>query len=91
VQNLVSDIEGGTKTEGVKIRVPRIIFELKKNKVTVGWRKLHNEEFHNLYSSPIIIRMTNLRRMRWQVMQNECGRIGIHIGYWWESQKERDH
>jgi hypothetical protein len=30
-----------------------------------GWRKLHNEEFHNLYSSQIIIRMTKSRRKRW--------------------------
>jgi hypothetical protein len=30
-----------------------------------GWRKLHNEELHNLYSSPSIIRMTMSRRMRW--------------------------
>jgi hypothetical protein len=29
------------------------------------WRKLHNEELHNLYCSPSIIRMTKLRRMRW--------------------------
>jgi hypothetical protein len=29
------------------------------------WRKLHNEELHNLYSSPSIIRMIKLRRMRW--------------------------
>jgi hypothetical protein len=33
--------------------------------VTVGWRKLHNEELHNLYSSPSIIRMIKSRRMRW--------------------------
>jgi hypothetical protein len=33
--------------------------------VTGGWRKLHNEELHNLYSSPSIIRMINSRRMRW--------------------------
>jgi hypothetical protein len=31
--------------------------------VTGGWRKLHNEELHNLYSSPI--RMIKLRKMRW--------------------------
>jgi hypothetical protein len=33
--------------------------------VTGGWRKLHNEELHNLYSSPSIIRMIESRRMRW--------------------------
>jgi hypothetical protein len=30
-----------------------------------NWRKLHNEELHNLYSSPSIIRMIKLRRMSW--------------------------
>jgi hypothetical protein len=33
--------------------------------VTGGWRKLHNEELHNLYSSPSIIRIIEFRRMRW--------------------------
>jgi hypothetical protein len=33
--------------------------------VTGGWRKLHNEELHNLYSSPSIIRKMKSRRMRW--------------------------
>jgi hypothetical protein len=33
--------------------------------VTGGWRKLHNEELHNLYSSPSIIRIIKLRRIRW--------------------------
>jgi hypothetical protein len=33
--------------------------------VTGGWKKLHSEELHNLYSSPNIIRMIKSRRMRW--------------------------
>jgi hypothetical protein len=33
--------------------------------VTGGWRKVHNEELHNLYSSPSIIKMIKPRRMRW--------------------------
>jgi hypothetical protein len=37
----------------------------KKGGVTGGWRKLHNEELHNLYSSPSIIRIIKWRRMRW--------------------------
>jgi hypothetical protein len=39
-------------------------FICKRDEVT-GWRKLHNEELHNLYSSPSIIRMMKSRRMRW--------------------------
>jgi hypothetical protein len=38
-----------------------------RDEVTGGWRKLHNEELHNLYSSPNIIRMMKSRRMRWAV------------------------
>jgi hypothetical protein len=45
-------------------RVLRRIFEPKRDEVTRGWRKLHNEELHNLYSSPSIIRMIKSRRMR---------------------------
>jgi hypothetical protein len=33
--------------------------------VTGGWRELHNEELHNLYSPPSIVRMVKPRRMRW--------------------------
>jgi hypothetical protein len=38
-------------------RVLRKVFGPKRDEVTGGWRKLHNEELHNLYSSPDIIRM----------------------------------
>jgi hypothetical protein len=41
-------------------RVPRGIFSPKRNEVTGDWRKLHNVELHNLYSSPNIIRMINI-------------------------------
>jgi hypothetical protein len=46
-------------------RVVKRIFGLKRDGVTGGWRKLHNEELHNLYSSPSIIRIIKSRRMRW--------------------------
>jgi hypothetical protein len=45
-------------------RVLRSIFGLKRDKVTGGWRKVYNEELHNLYSLPNIIKMNKSRRMR---------------------------
>jgi hypothetical protein len=44
--------------------VLRRIFGPKKNEVTEGWRKLHNQELYNLYSSPSVSRMTKSRTMR---------------------------
>jgi hypothetical protein len=46
-------------------RVLRRIFGPKRDEVTGGWTKLHNEELHGLYSSPSIIRVIKARRMRW--------------------------
>jgi hypothetical protein len=46
-------------------RVLTSIFGPKRDEVTGEWRKLHNEELHNLYSSPNIIRQITSRRMRW--------------------------
>jgi hypothetical protein len=45
--------------------VLRRIFGPKRDGVTRWWRKLHNEELHNLYSSPNIIRIIKSRRIRW--------------------------
>jgi hypothetical protein len=46
-------------------RVLRRIFGPKRDGVTGSWRELHNEELHNLYPSPSIIRIIKSRRMRW--------------------------
>jgi hypothetical protein len=73
-------------------RVLRRIFGPKRDEVTGEWRKLHNEEHHNLYSSPDIIRQVKSRRMRWHVdlwhvweRREKCTR------FWWESLEERDY
>jgi hypothetical protein len=46
-------------------RVLRRVFRPKRDGVTGGWRKLHNEELHNLYSSRSLIRIIKSRRMKW--------------------------
>jgi len=46
-------------------RVLRIIFGPKSEDTTAGCRELHNEELHDLYSSPNVIRVIKSRRMRW--------------------------
>jgi hypothetical protein len=53
-------------------RVLRRIFGLKRDEVTGEWRKLHNEELRDLYSSPSIIRIIKSRRM----MGGTCGTNG---------------
>jgi hypothetical protein len=46
-------------------RVPRRIFGPKRDEATGKWRRLHNEELNDLYSSPNVIRVIKERRMRW--------------------------
>jgi hypothetical protein len=46
-------------------RVLRRIFGPKRDEVMEEWRKLHNGELHNLYSSPDVIRQIKSRRVRW--------------------------
>jgi hypothetical protein len=52
--------------------VLRRIFGPKRDEVTGGWRKLHNEELHNLYSSPSIIRMIREDEMGRACSTNEA-------------------
>jgi hypothetical protein len=70
-------------------RVLTRIFGPKRDEVIGDWRKLHNEEVHNLYSSPSIIRMIKSRKMRWAGQVERMGAKGIRIGFWWESQRKR--
>ena len=62
-------------------RVFSIIFGLKRDEVTGDWRKLHNEELNDLYSSPNIVRVIKSRRMRFagHVARMEEGRAVYRV------------
>jgi hypothetical protein len=55
----------------------RRIFGPKREEVVGGWRRLHNQELHNLYASPNIVRVIKSRRMRWTVHVARTGKMKI--------------
>jgi len=68
--------------------VLRRIFEPRKVEVTREWRRLHNEELNDLYSSPNIVRVIKSRRIRWVGHVARMGGRGVsrtlvyeHIGF----------
>jgi len=63
-------------------KVLRGIFGCKRDKVRREWRKLHNEELHDLYSSPNSLRVIKLRRMRWV---GHVVRVGEKEGVYWNT------
>jgi hypothetical protein len=63
----------------------------KRDEVTGDWRKLHNEELNDLYSSPSTVRMTKSRRMRWAGHVARMGRGEAYSGFWWGNMKKRDY
>jgi hypothetical protein len=70
-------------------KVLRKIFGPRKDEVIGDWRKLHNKELCVLNSSPIIVIITKLRRMRWAGNVALMGERRKAYRYWWESQWER--
>jgi hypothetical protein len=64
-------------------RVLRRVFGPKRDEVTGEWRKLHNKELRDLYSSPSIItrRIIKSRRLRWAGHVTRMGRRGTLIDY----------
>jgi len=55
--------------------VLRRIFGLRRDEITGEWRRLHNEELNDLYSSPNIVLVIKSRRMRWTVRRARQTRL----------------
>jgi hypothetical protein len=67
------------------------LFGPERDGVTGGWRKLHNEDLHNVCSSPSIIRIIKSRRMRWAGHVARMGGRETCLGYLYESQRKINH
>ena len=72
-------------------RMLRRIFEPKRDKVTGEWRRRHYKELHDLYSSPNILRVIKLQRMRWAGHVEPIGRKEMRTWFCWGNLRERDH
>jgi hypothetical protein len=66
-------------------RVRRRISGPKRDEVKGGWRKLHNEELHGLYSSPSIVRVIKARRIRWEGHVARMGEVRGAKHFGWEA------
>ena len=67
------------------------IFGPRRDEVTGEWRRLHNEELNDLYSSTNIVRVIKSRRMRWAGHVARMGEERECIGSCWGNRRERDH
>jgi hypothetical protein len=72
-------------------RMLRKIFRPKRDEVTGVWRKLNDEELHDPYSSPTIVRVIQSIRMRWAGYVARMGKGEACTDFWWRNMRERDH
>ena len=81
---MVADTAGERKLRVFENRVLRRIFGPRRDEVTGEWRRLHNKELNDLYSSSNIVRVIKWRRMRWAGhvarMGEESGMYGVLLG-----------
>jgi hypothetical protein len=68
--------------------VLRRICAPKRDKMIGGWRKVRNQELHNLYSSENKIRMIESRKMKLTGNVARMGRRGMHTGFWWKARRK---
>ena len=68
----------------------RRIFGPRRDEVTGDWRRWHNEQLNDLYSSPKIVRVIKSRRMRWAGHVARMGEEMGCIGSWLGNQREGD-
>ena len=66
------------------------LFGPRRDEVTGEWRRLHNEELNDLYSSPNIVRVIKSRRIRWAGHVARMGEERGCIGSWWGNRREGD-
>ena len=72
--------------------VLRRMFGPRSDEVTGEWKRLHNEELNDLYSSPNTLRTIKSRRMRWAGHVACIGEErGGRIGFWWGNRRKRGH
>ena len=71
--------------------VSRRIFGPRRDEVTGEWRRLHNEELNDMYTSPNVVRVIKSRRMRWAGHVARMGEERGRIGSWWGNRRERYH
>jgi hypothetical protein len=72
-------------------RVLRRIFGPKRDEVIRKWRRLHEEELNDLYSSPDLVGVIKSRRVRWTGHVACMGKGEVHTGFWWGDLREGDH
>jgi hypothetical protein len=81
-ENWSLTLRGERKLRVFEKNVLRRIFGPKRDEITGGWGKLHNEKLHDLYPSVSVIRTIKSRRMRWAGHVKRIGRRGMHMECW---------